>query len=131
MSLIDLPPTLLALAGIEIPKHYSGLSLTEEATRSHAFIQISESQVGRAIRTKDYLYSVRAVGIGYIKAKAKIYFEDYLYDVNDDPIQKNNLIKSKEHKTVRQELKKLIINQMVEIGEKKPIILPALFARKK
>ena len=98
---------------------------------SHAFIQISESQVGRAIRTKDYLYSVRAIGIGYIKAKAKVYFEDYLYDVNKDPIQKYNLVKKKEYKEVRKALKEQLTKQMVEIGEKKPIILPALFTRKK
>ena len=131
VSLIDLPPTLLSIAGIDVPDSYSGQSLTGELSRKHAFIQVSESQVGRAIRTKDYLYSVRAVGIGYIKAKAKIYFEDYLYDVNEDAIQKNNLVKSKAHKQTRKELREILKEQMVKIGEKKPIILPALFTRKK
>ncbi len=131
VSLIDLPATLLDMAGITIPESYSGYSLQSDKKREHAFIQISESQVGRAIRTKDYLYSVRAVGIGYVKAKAKVYFEDYLYDINKDPIQKYNLVKSKDYKKVRRELKEQLSKQMVEIGEKKPIILPALFTRKK
>ena len=131
VSLIDLPATLLDVAGIDIPNSYSGYSLQGDVKREHAFIQISESQVGRAIRTKDYLYSVRAIGIGYIKAKAKVYFEDYLYDVNKDPIQKYNLVKKKEYKEVRKALKEQLTKQMVEIGEKKPIILPALFTRKK
>ena len=131
VSLIDLPPTLLDFAGINVPKSYSGISLLCDHKREHAFIQISESQVGRAIRTKDFLYSVRAVGIGYVKAKAKVYFEDYLYDVNADPIQKNNLIKDKKYKETRKQLKEILTKQMMEIGEKKPIILPALFVRKK
>ena len=131
VSLIDLPATLLDMANIEIPKTYSGISLQSDVKRDHAFIQISESQVGRAIRTKDYLYSIRAVGIGYIKAKAKVYFEDYLYDVNNDPCQKVNLIKDKKYKEIRNTLKAQIQAQMVEIGEANPIILPALFTRKK
>ncbi|MBO7178108.1 MAG: hypothetical protein J6V69_03320 [Clostridia bacterium] len=77
------------------------------------------------------MYSVRAVGIGYIKADAKIYFEDYLYDVNADPIQKKNLIKNKKYRGIRKQLRETLAKQMVEIGEKKPIILPALFVRKK
>ena len=87
--------------------------------------------MGRAIRTKDYLYSVRAVGIGYIKWRAKFYFEDYLYDVNKDPHQKTNLVKSKQYKAVRAKLREQLKTQMVDIGETKPIILPALFSRKK
>lgn len=131
VSLIDLPATLLDIAGIDIPESYRGISLQSGEKREHAFIQISESQVGRAIRTKDYLYSVRALGIGYIKAQAKIYFEDYLYDVNKDPIQKINLVKSKKYKEVRKKLREELKEQMVAIGEEKPIILPALFKRKK
>ncbi len=131
VSLIDLPATLLDFAGIDIPDSYAGTSLQSDVERDHAFIQISESQVGRAIRTKDYLYSVRAVGIGYIKWRAKFYFEDYLYDVNKDPHQRTNLVKSKQYKAVRAKLREQLKTQMVDIGETKPIILPALFSRKK
>lgn len=57
-------------------------------------------------------------------------FEDYLYDLSVDPIEKNNLIKSPEYASVRAELKDMLINEMVKAGERKPKILPALFVRK-
>lgn len=134
-SLIDIPPTLLSIAGIDIPKSYEGLdlqkSLESEEERTHIFMQISESQCARAIRTKKYKYSVRATTAGgFVVSASPIYFEDYLYDLEKDPNEKHNLIKDKAYKKERADLRKMLTEQMVEIGEKKPIILPALFARK-
>ena len=134
-SLIDIPPTLLSIAGIDIPESYEGLdlqkSLESEEERTHIFMQISESQCARAIRTKKYKYSVRATTAGgFVVAASPIYFEDYLYDLEKDPNEKHNLIKDKAYKKERAELRKMLIEQMVEIGEKKPIILPAPFVRK-
>ncbi len=126
VSLIDLPPTLLRAAGIEIPESYEGFPLQDETERDHVFIQISESQVGRAVRTKRYKYSVRALGSGNVLHSSPIYFEDFLYDLEKDPIEKNNLVKDPEYKQVRKELKQVLIKQMTEVGEKKPIILPKL-----
>lgn len=126
VSLIDLPPTLLRAAGIEIPESYEGFPLQDETERDHVFIQISESQVGRAVRTKRYKYSVRALGSGNMLHSSPIYFEDFLYDLEKDPIEKNNLVKDPEYKQVRKELKQMLIKQMTEVGEKKPIILPKL-----
>ncbi|MEG2396683.1 MAG: sulfatase-like hydrolase/transferase [Oscillospiraceae bacterium] len=136
VSLIDLPPTLLDMAGIDIPKSYSGKSLIKQMNdgiqRDCAFIQISESQCGRAIRTKDYKYCVKTLPpIGYVHHSSPIYFEDYLYDLKKDPIEKDNLIKSSEYASVRKELKQKLINQMVNAGESKPTILPAYMVRKK
>ncbi len=136
VSLIDLPATLLDIAGIEIPESYMGRSLVKELEtgeeRDCVFIQISESQCGRAIRTKKYKYSVRALtATGYVMHSSPVYFEDYLYDLEKDPIEKNNLIKSPEYKQVRKELKQMLIREMTAAGEKKPVILPALYAKKK
>lgn len=125
VSLIDLPPTLLKAAGINVPESYAGYALQDNAERDHVFIQISESQVGRSIRTKKYKYSVRAIGEGYIRHSSKVYFEDFLYDLEKDPIEKNNLIKNKHYKEVRNQLKQILIKQMTDVGEKKPIILPS------
>ncbi len=127
VSLIDLPPTLLKAAGIEIPESYEGNPLQEETERDHVFIQISESQVGRAIRTKRYKYSVKAVGMGYTRHSSLVYHEDFLYDLEKDPIEKYNLVKDPAYKKVRAELKKMLIKQMVEVGEKKPLVLPKIF----
>lgn len=136
-SLIDLPPTLLSMAGIDIPKSYSGIDLTKQIDnpddkRKCVFIQISESQCGRAIRTDRYKYSVRTAGIvGYIHHSSKVYFEDFLYDLEKDPIEKNNLVKDSNYRQVREELKALLIEQMTVAGEAKPMILPAIIKHNK
>lgn len=137
VSLIDLPPTMLDLAGIPIPRSYMGHSLVRELTgeepeRDCVFIQISESQCGRAIRTKQYKYSVRALSpTGYTIHRSPVYFEDYLYDLTKDPIEKNNLIKDRSYAFVRQKMKKLLLREMERAGEKKPVILPAYRSRNK
>lgn len=135
VSLIDLPPTFLDLAGIKIPESYMGKSILKmrenDEERDCVFMQISESQCGRAIRTKKYKYAVRAVGAGMTKYRAKFYFEDYLYDLQKDPIERCNLIQSPEYKDVRAELRQMLIREMVNAGEKTPKILPARMVRKK
>ena len=136
-SLIDLPPTLLSMAGLPIPKDYMGVDLTEQAAnpeekRDCVFMQISESQCGRAIRTDRFKYAVRSASPqGYTQHSAKVYFEDYLYDLEKDPCEKNNLIKSPAYRHVREELKYLLIDQMTAAGEEHPLIFPAVIRRKK
>ena len=131
VSLIDLPPTLLDIAGIEIPETYMGMSLLEQfktnRERDCVFIQISESQCGRAVRTKEYKYSVKAPGnAGFVIGSSSVYIEDYLYDLENDPIEKHNLVKNPKYISVRQKMKALLIREMLNAGEKKPIILPAI-----
>ena len=91
VSLIDIPPTLLSLAEIEIPKAYSGnilpVNRQDVPERDCVFIQISESQVGRAVRTKDWKYSAKALGPGNIKHSARIYYDDFLYDLKNGTIE--------------------------------------------
>lgn len=135
VSLIDLPPTFLDLAGIKIPESYKGQSICEmrknHTERDCVFMQISESQCGRAIRTKRYKYAVRAVGAGMTKYKAKFYFEDYLYDLQADPIERYNLIKDPKYKKVRADLRKILVREMLNAGEDEPKILSAFAVRRK
>lgn len=136
-SLIDLPPTLLSMAGIPIPKTYMGKDLTQQINnptekRDCVFMQISESQCGRAIRTDRFKYAVRSAALhGYTQHSAKVYFEDYLYDLEKDPIEKNNLVKSHAYRHIREEMKYLLLDQMTAAGEEHPVILPAVIRRKK
>lgn len=137
VSLIDIPPTLLSLAEIPIPSEYAGFDLTKQIenkseARKCVFMQISESQCGRAIRTSDYMYSVRDLcpGGGF-RPSSKVYFEDYLYDLKKDPNEKTNLVKSPEYAEIRQDLKYMLIDEMKAAGEEEPVILPAIWARKK
>ena len=132
VSLIDLPATLLSLAGIPVPASYMGRDLAPlwrgECSEwdQAAFVQISESQVGRAIRTERYTYSVRD---GHeetfvLDKDAKVYYEDFLYDNWADPCQKRNLASEPETFSLRQELQGLLKEKMVLAGEAEPQILP-------
>lgn len=136
-SLIDMPATLLSIAGIPIPSSYMGFDIKDtlnngKRIRDNVFIQISESQCGRAIRTERYMYSVRsAAKEGFLMGSAAVYFEDYLYDMEKDPYQKTNLIKDPAYADVRNELKQLLLSEMRNAGEKRSVIRKALKVRKK
>ena len=129
VSLADLPATILSAAGISVPDYYQGVAVQDNSERNCVFIQISESQCGRAIRTKRYTYSVTSKKI--LSSHSNIYFEDFLYDNEKDPAQKNNLIKSKEYNGVKTEMKNLLIEQIEKIEGKRPKILPCIYAKKK
>lgn len=134
VSLIDMPPTMLSMAGIDIPAEYKGIDLTDNSIekRKWVFMQISESQCGRAVRTDRFKYSVRDIKpTGYLHMNSRVYFEDYLYDLKKDPNEKINLIKNPRYAHVRQELKYLLIEEMQKAGEEIPVIFPALKVRRK
>ena len=93
-SLLDIPATMLAAAGVEIPADWHGRPLQERAPsdwRADHLSQISESQVGRCIRTDRWTYSVRVPGAppkvnGFpAPAGRPTYVEDFLYDNHADP----------------------------------------------
>ena len=124
VSLIDLPATLLQSAGIEIPGDMRGTPLQRDERPPEVFLQISESQVGRAIRTRRWKYSVKApFRHGWLHAGAKLYREDFLYDLENDPHELRNLAGSAEHREVRAELRRRLVERMAEAGEKRPVIL--------
>ena len=135
VSLIDLPPTMLDFADIYIPSTFSGVSLLEQEEngikRDNVFIQISESQVGRAIRTEKYKYSVKALKLGLSSKDSKVYYEDYLYDLENDPYEKMNLVDDKNFKEIRKKLAEQLIAEMEKAWELKPKIRPAVHRRKK
>ncbi|TFG13268.1 MAG: arylsulfatase, partial [Promethearchaeota archaeon] len=131
VSLIDIPPTLLRCAGIEPPKHMRGRPLqdlvndTAKNWPQEVFIQISETQVGRAIRSKRWKYSVRAPKKdGWLYAKSNIYMEDFLYDLDADPYERNNLVSDPEYVQVRVDLAEILKRRMDEAGEEPPQIIP-------
>ena len=129
ISLVDLPPTILSFAGIQVPKNYQGTPIQEKKETECAFIQISETQCGRAIRTKDFTYSVSAPLP--LSSSSKIYFEEYLYDNRTDKAQKNNLIKSKEYAEIKRNLRTLLKEQINKYESKNPVILPAIVLKNK
>ncbi|MBO7319240.1 MAG: arylsulfatase, partial [Clostridia bacterium] len=125
--------TLLSLAGIKVPEHFKGFDLTTKASRDAVYIQISESQCARSIRTKDYKYSVAVPTYiaGVALSSSPIYIEDYLYDLKSDPEEKHNLIKDKGYKQVRKKLQKILLREMQNAENRSAIILPAIISKKK
>ncbi len=131
VSLLDLPATILSAADINVPEHFKGIDLRSDKRRQAVYIQISESQCARAIRTKDYTYSVSVPSYvsGMTMESSPVYMEEYLYDLVNDPLQTTNLIKHPDYKIVRSAMKKLLLEEMEKAGEKKAVIIPAVKAK--
>ncbi len=133
VSLIDLPATLLDAAGIDVPQRMQGhsiLPLLHGAVPAdypdEVFIQISESQVGRAIRTSRWKYSVTAPNLsGSAVGGSDHYVETFLYDLSNDPYELANLIGLKSHAAVTELMRQRLIRRMTEAGESAPTIEPA------
>ncbi len=89
------------------------------------FVQISESEVGRAIRTKRWKYSVVAKDLsGSIVGSSNCYTENFLYDLEKDYYEQNNLIHDENYEGVRKELADILKKHMAMASEEVPEILP-------
>ncbi|MPQ42740.1 sulfatase-like hydrolase/transferase [Clostridium tarantellae] len=114
VSLIDLPKTILNIAGCEIPNSMQGDDLQEVFNedmnwKDEIFMQISESFVGRAIRSNKYTYCIHAEDKNpWIHSGSDVYTERYLFDLEKDPLEQNNLINDCKYKKVKEELKERI-----------------------
>ena len=139
VSLVDMAPTLLDSAGIAVPDSMQGRSLVplingscsqsgynEADWPDDVFIQISEAQVGRAVRTKRWKYSVTAPAKdGFSDSGSEVYEEEFLYDLKADPYELNNLIGWKAYREVTAVMRKRLLKRMKEAGEKVPEIIEA------
>ncbi len=113
VSLIDLPPTVLRAAGAPVPDEMRGRPLQDLIQacggpwRDDVFVQISESQVGRAVRTDRWKYGVDAAGKnGSRDPAAEQYVEQYLYDLETDPHERNNRVADASLADVRADLRR-------------------------
>lgn len=129
VSILDLPPTLLDAAGLPIPEEMEGRSILPllkgeaQAWPEEVFVQISESQVARAVRTHRWKYSVTAPDAdGWEDPAADHYVEEYLYDLRSDPYELTNLIGVSSHEEVTAVMKERLIRRMVAVGETEPAI---------
>lgn len=132
VRLVDLPPTLLDAAGLPVPPEMQGRSILpllrgeRDGWPDDVFVQISESQIGRAVRTRRWKYSVVAPGKdGNSAAGSDAYAEDYLYDLQADPHELVNLIGFESHGAVADALRERLIRRMVAAGEEAPTIVAA------
>jgi len=128
-SLIDLPSTLLDAVGLPIPEPMQGHSAMPlvrgetGAWQEEVFVQISDPEMGRAVRTRRWKYCVSDADKdprGQISSSD--YKEKYLYDLMADPYELNNLIGLESHREVSEVMRRRLVRRMVEAGEEAPEI---------
>lgn len=124
VSLLDLPPTLLAAANLPTPDSMQGRSILPLLKGDRAgwpeevFIQISESQVGRAVRTQRWKYGVTApYKDGWNDSSSENYVEEFLYDLQADPYELTNLIGLESHQEVCAVMRARLLRRMQAAGE--------------
>jgi arylsulfatase A-like enzyme len=132
VSLLDLPPTLLDACGIDAPASMQGRSLLplvrdpRSTWPDDVFVQISESQLGRAVRTRRWKYTVVAPDrSGWNDSASTEYAEAELYDLHADPCELHNLIASHGHDAVKRRMRERLLNRMTDAGELSPAIRAA------
>lgn len=132
VSLVDLPPTLLDAAGLPVPPEMQGRSLLPltrgdaEGWPEDVFLQISESEVGRAVRTHRWKYCVSAPDRDpWRDPGSDHYREESLYDLLADPDELMNLAGFESHRRVSEVMCERLTRRMVEAGEAAPTIEPA------
>ena len=130
VSTASLPKTILAIAGIDVGDKMIGEDLrrlvtTRDPSRpNEIFAQISESRVGRCIRTAEYLYAVYAPNVnGGAQGDGEVYADDYLYDLKKDPLELNNLIADPAYDAVRLALRERLLHWIGQAEGKTPTIV--------
>jgi arylsulfatase A-like enzyme len=136
VSLIDLPPTLLNAAGIDVPDTFQGRSIlplvSERSTDwpDDVYVEISESMCGRALRTGRWKYGVHAPDTKASVGHADKYVEQFLYDLQSDPYELKNLLGIQSHEPVAKKMRERLLKRMTEIGLPPCEIVPAAWETK-
>jgi arylsulfatase A-like enzyme len=131
ISLVDAPPTLLDACGIPIPDDMQGRSLLpltrgdRDGWPEEAYIEMHETCMSRAVRTRRWKYSVRKTEEGPAPGDSWTFAEDCLYDLRADPYELNNLAGYTSHRRVAEIMKGRLLRRMREAGEPEPEILDA------
>ncbi|MCX4373006.1 MAG: sulfatase-like hydrolase/transferase [Dysosmobacter sp.] len=129
VSTASLPKTILALAGVDVGDAMIGENLLDVVEKkadnrpNEIFAQISESRVGRCIRTARYTYSVYAPGVnGGAAAASDRYADDFLYDMEQDPHQLNNVVSDPAYAQVKAELRERLLDWIWRAEGARPVI---------
>jgi arylsulfatase A-like enzyme len=145
VNLIDIPPTLLDAVGIDPPAAMQGESIVplvegDQEWINEVLIQVSETAVERAIRTTRWKYGVYAPDRDPLdNSDSDVYVERYLYDLQRDPGERNNLIgraepgpgdpdpRQSEIRAVADDLRDRLVDLMADAGEGEVIIEPPTY----
>lgn len=118
VSLVDVVPTLLESARIAAPDGMDGRALQgasrDPGRTTDVLIQVSESLVGRALRTERWKYFVAAPDSVDVPG-ADRYVEAALYDLESDPYELNNLIENQYHDAVCDDLRERLRRRIADV----------------
>ena len=130
VSTASLPKTILALAGVDVGDAMIGENLLDVVEKrdpdrpDEVFAQISESRVGRCLRTRRYTYSVYAPGVnGFEAPSADVYADDFLYDLERDPHQLSNVVSDPAYAGVKAELRARLLDQIERAEGVRPAVV--------
>ncbi len=115
VSHVDLLPTMLELAGLEVPPILAGQSLVpllsgkEELERS---VMIEFNRFGVGHEYMGGLLPIRCIVGDHYKLVINLLVTDELYDLNEDPAELNNLIAHPDHAVIRNALHDRLLDKM-------------------
>jgi arylsulfatase A-like enzyme len=121
-SAVDVAPTLIDAAGIEVPAQMAGRSILpvirdyRAPWRDDVFFQISETETGRALRTHRWKYGVTST-YDENRPRSEVYREAYLYDLDNDPYEMINLIGLTPFRKVADDLKARLLRWIAEVED--------------
>ncbi|MEO6628337.1 MAG: sulfatase-like hydrolase/transferase, partial [Aquihabitans sp.] len=126
---LDVVPTLVAAAGGQDP-NLDGTPLQGAIEagggRPDVLVQISESQIGRALRTPTHTFSARADTrnpfAGHLRPSADAYVASHLYDNVLDPHQRHNLVGDRASAGLRAELAVTLGDRIEAVEGRRPHI---------
>ncbi|WP_136689179.1 sulfatase-like hydrolase/transferase [Halorhabdus amylolytica] len=128
VSLLDWPPTLLSAAGIDVPDQMAGRDLHPLVSgvddwREEVFVQVSESSLGRALRTDRWKYGVYDPDSEGTDVPANdTYRERYLYDLQADPYEQVNLVGHDDYREVADHLRERLTDRIEAVEDERPTI---------
>lgn len=147
VSMIDVTPSILDLLGLPIPSSMQGRSfiplLHDEKARkewpNEVFIQISESETARALRTPEWTYAALAPEANPDRDSDSPHYRDYqLYNNRADPSQLVNMagrldtrwpsknllhyLGERSVPEITHYLRQRLVERMVQAGEERPQI---------
>ena len=116
LSHVDILPTMLDLAGQEIPGSLHGCSqapvLAEPAAAVREYVFVSYNRGDADAQERGGLYPIRCVRDARYKLAVNLFDSDEFYDLEADPYELTNLIDSPEHAGTRNRLHDALLEEM-------------------